>query len=481
MIKRHRHRRAAGTAAILLLALALLASACGEDEVEVTTTQAATTTTEASTTTSAPGMAISYRDALSGLLQGLLTSDEATAALGLTLVDQGRQVIPPGSEQRTGFLCPEGQAILDPLGSAYDPQVSVSFAPEGAEGRSAWLTESLLFEDAEQNAGDYATLVSAIDACAGIAPWQTPEAGEVRIEALDLPAMGDESYAYRILVNEGGATEGPSMEMKSMAIRLGPVLLEVSATMILNAPAPAAFGDGGVRAMAEAAFTKIAAGLADAGDITVEAADTEEIGYLAGLIQGLLATEEIGGGWEDQGRMVVPVGAQDEGFGADFLCPEGVALANPIGLALNELVYTHYRREGSPDLRESILWGHEAALTEAFTTGKAAVEACLDREPWDTPDMGALRMHRLDVPGLGAQSVAYYVGPGVPPGADPWLEMQVLSILVTGLDPMNDIAVVVNLVANTIHDPAGAPMEMLDHQELIRVAEAAIDRFAFDG
>ena len=90
----------------------------------------------------------------------------------------------------------------------------------------------------------------------------------------------------------------------------------------------------------------------------------------------------------------------------------------------------------SPDLRESLLWGHEAALTEAFATGKAAVEACFDREPWDTPDMGALRMHRLDVPGLGAQSVAYYVGPGVPPGADPWLEMQVLSILVTGLDPI---------------------------------------------
>ncbi len=236
-----------------------------------------------------------------------------------------------------------------------------------------------------------------------------------------------------------------------------------------------------MRALAEAAFAKIEEGLADAGEVTVEAADPEEIGYLAGLIQGLLTTEEIGSGWEDQGRMVVPVGAQEEGFGAGFLCPEGVALADPIGLALNELVFTHYRREGSPDLRESLLWGHEAALTEAFATGKAAVEACFDREPWDTPDMGALRMHRLDVPGLGAQSVAYYVGPGVPPGADPWLEMQVLSILVTGLDPMNDLAVVINLSATTIHDPAGAPVEMLDHQELIRVAEAAIDKFAFDG
>jgi len=482
MSTRHTRRGPAGVGTILLLTLALLAAACGEEAAEVTTTQAATTTTEASTTTtSAPGMAISYRDALSGLLQGLLTSDEATAALGLTLVDRGRQVIPPGSEQRTGFLCPAGQAILDPLGSAYDPQVSVSFAPEGAEGRSAWVTESLLFEEADQNAGDFATLVSAIDACAGIASWETPEAGEVRIEALDLPAMGDESYAYRILVNEGGGAGGPSMEMKSMTIRLGPVLLEVSATMILNAPAPAAFGDGGVLAMAAAAFAKIEEGLADAGEVTVEAADPEEIGYLAGLIQGLLTAEEIGGGWKDQGRVVVPVGAQDEAFGAALLCPEGVALANPIGLALNELVFTHYRREGSPDLRESLLWGHEAALTEAFATGKAAVEACFDREPWDTPDMGALRMHRLDVPGLGTQSVAYYVGPGAQPGADPWLEMQVLSVLVAGLDPANDNAVVVNLVVITIHDPAGAAVEMLDHQELIRIAEAAISKFTFDG
>lgn len=285
-----------------------------------------------------------------------------------------------------------------------------------------------------------------------------------------------------VLVNEGGGADGPSMEIKSMAIRLGPVLLEVSATMILNAPEPIAFGDGGVRALAEAAFARIEEGLAEAGEVTVEPADPEEIGYLAGLFQGLLTSEEIGNGWLDQGRMVIPAGAQQEGFGAELLCPEGVALADPIGLTLNELVFTHYRREGSPDLREGILWGHEAALAEAFAIGKAVVEACFDREPWEAADMGALRMHRLDVPGLGTQSVAYYVGPGVPPGADPWLEMQVLSILVTGLDPMNDLAVVVNLLVTTIHNnPPGTDIEMLDHEELVRIAEAAIDRFAFDG
>ena len=95
---------------------------------------------------------------------------------------------------------------------------------------------------------------------------------------------------------------------------------------------PTAVGDGGLRAMAEAAFAKIEEGLAEAGEVTVEAADPEEIGYLAGLIQGLLTAEEIGGGWEDQGRMVVPVRRPGRRLRrATFLCPEGVALADPIG------------------------------------------------------------------------------------------------------------------------------------------------------
>ena len=483
MSTRHTRRGPAGVGTILILTLALLAAACGEEAAEVTTTQAATTTTEASsTTTTAPGMAISYRDALSGLIQGLLTTDEVIATLGLNLVDRGRQVIPSGSQQRTGFLCPAGQAILDPLGSAYDPQVSVSFAPEGAEARSAWVTESLLFEEAEQNAGDFATLASAIDACAGIASWETPEAGEVRIERLDLPAAGDESYSYRVLFNEGGGEGAPSMEIKSIAIRLGPVLLEVSATMILNAPAPAAFGDGGLRSVARAAFAKIEEGLADAGEITVEAADPDEIGALTGLLAGLLTTEEIGNGWVDQGRAVVPSAAGGQGFGFDLFCPEGSAIAEPIGSGLDRMVLTTYRREGSPSVTESLLWGHRDQLARDFATGVAALEACFDRDPWEITDLGTVRMHRLDLPALGAQSVAYYVGPGTQPGEDPWLEWQILTILVTELDPSNDASVVITLDAATVHnDPSGQAVEMLDHEEIIRIAELAVDRFAFDG
>jgi hypothetical protein len=487
MTHRPNHRGAAGIGAILILTLALLSAACGTEEVAVTTTQAATTTTTATTaaattTTGAAATTISQIDLLSGMLQGLLTTDEVSAAIGPEpgLVDQGRQIIPAGSNQRTGFLCPAGQAILDPLGSAYDPQVSVSFAPEGETGRSAWVAESLLYEEAGQNATDFATLVSAIDACAGIDAWTTPDAGLVRIERLDFPAMGEESYAYRIAFNEGTG-QPPQMETKAIAIRVGVGLLEVSANMILDAPEPTAIGDGGLKNVAEAALAKIEDGLANSEPFTVEAADPETLMYYAGLLVGLLTTEEIGGGWGDQGRVIVPPSATGQGFSRDVLCPEGQAIYEPLGSGLDQQVFTTYSREGSPSVAEYLVWGHRDRLTQDFATSVAAVEACFDREPWETEDAGTLRMHALDLPSLGAQSIAYYVGPGTTPGTDPWVEWQIVSILVTNLDPTNDNSVVISIAVSTVHDPANAAVEMLDHEEIIRIAEAAIDRFEYDG
>jgi hypothetical protein len=486
MIHRPTRRGAAGVGTILLLTLALLSAACGTEDTEVTTTQApattTTATTAATTTSEAAGMTISQIDLLSGMLQGLLTTDEVAAAIGAEpgLVDQGRQLIPAGSNQRTGFLCPAGQAILDPLGSDYDPQVSVSFAHEGETGRSAWVAESLLYEEAGQNAADFATLVAAIDACAGIDAWTTPETGLVRIERLDFPAMGEESYAYRIAFNEG-TDQPPHMETKAIAIRVGVGLLEVSANMILDAPEPTAIGDGGLKNVAEAALAKIEDGLADSEPFTVEPADPETLMYYSGLLVGLLTTEEIGGGWGDQGRVIVPPSATGQGFSRDVLCPEGQAIYEPIGSGLDQQVFTTYSREGSPSVAEYLVWGHRDQLTQDFATSTTAEEACFDREPWETEDAGTLRMHALDLPSLGAQSIAYYVGPGTTPGTDPWVELQVVSILVTNLDPTNDISVVISIAVSTIHDPAGAAVEVLDHDEIVRIAEAAISKFQYDG
>jgi hypothetical protein len=426
-------------------------------------------------------MTITQIDLLSGMFQALLTADEVDAALGggLGLADWGRQVIPAGSSQRTGFLCPEGQAILDPLGSAYDPQVSVRFSPPGDAGFSAWVSQSLLYEPAEQNAADFATLMSAVEACVGAEPWETPEGGPYRIERLDVPAMGDASFAVRVTMGEGG--DEPWLEVRGIGILIGPALIEVSANAIHGAPDAIAISDGGLEAIARAALEKIEPGLAESADITVEPADVESINIVAGLLAGLLTTEEIGGGWADEGRMIVPTEAQGQGFDSGLVCPEGLAIGEPVGSALDRLVFTSYRREGSPVITESLMWGHEAALSEAFDTAATALGACFDREPWDTEEMGTLRMHALDLPSLGTRSIAYYVGPGTTPGSDPWAEFQILSILVTGLDPSNDLAVVINLEVLTVHDPVDVGVEMLDHEELARVAQAAVDRWEYDG
>ena len=292
--------------------------------------------------------------------------------------------------------------------------------------------------------------------------------------------MGDESYGFRISLNEdtGAATW---LEVKGIVVRIGPGVVEVTANMIHGAPEPFAIGDGGLRHIAEAALAKVEEGLADGEAFTVEAADPEEVLALTYRLAGLLTTEEIGGGWVDQGRMLVPPSEEGQGFAGDVLCPEGQAIDEPIGSGLDQQVFTSYRREGSPAVAEYLSGGSRDQLTQDFAIEVAALQACFDRDPWETEEAGTLRMHALDLPSLGTQSIAYYVGPGETPGADPWVELQVVSILVTDLDPGNDNSVVVSIAVSTVHDPAGEPAEILDHDELIRIAEAAVGKLAFPG
>jgi len=87
-------RRRPGVAGpTVILALAVLLAACGDDEGSTgttagTTTASAATTTVGSTTTAGAtttvpaGPAISQIELLSGMLQGLLTTEEVAAALG---------------------------------------------------------------------------------------------------------------------------------------------------------------------------------------------------------------------------------------------------------------------------------------------------------------------------------------------------------------------------------------------------------------
>jgi hypothetical protein len=37
------------------------------------------------------------------------------------------------------------------------------------------------------------------------------------------------------------------------------------------------------------------------------------------------------------------------------------------------------------------------------------------------------------------------------------------------------------VVATAVHEPAGTAVELLDHEELLRIAQAAVDRWEYDG
>jgi hypothetical protein len=58
--------------------------------------------------------------------------------------------------------------------------------------------------------------------------------------------------------------------------------------------------------------------------------------------------------------------------------------------------------------------------------------------------------------------------------------LQIVSILVTNLDPSNDNSVVISIAISTVQDPANAAVEVLDHDEIVRIAEAVIGRLEFD-
>lgn len=110
---------------VVLLVLGLSASAmigaCGSgDEAADTTVPATETPTSEVPTTEGMGSDV---ESLSYLIQGLLTTEQ----IGGGWIDQGRRIVPPGSDQLTGFLCQEGEAVVGALGGRLDPQVSTSY------------------------------------------------------------------------------------------------------------------------------------------------------------------------------------------------------------------------------------------------------------------------------------------------------------------------------------------------------------------
>jgi len=465
---------------IVIVTLTLVLAACGEPSADITTTPApATTTTQATTTTTTPTTTeatttteapttIPQIELISGLLQTLLTSDE----IGGGWVNTGHAIAIAASPENP-FLCPEGQAIADQVGSTFAPQVSTGFRL-GDDGPN--VSESLSAGERTQIEQDFATWVSALEACFGNVPWEIPELGTVQLERLDLPSLGTQSIAYSVAASRQWSTVNVLISADDSGMA-GVVTVQINTGGL---PAEQPDPEEEWARIAGAAVAKVEPGLAGTPTFVIEAADPEELLSLGFLIQGLLTTEEIGGGWVDQGRIVVPPSATGQELGGGVFCPEGQAIAEGIGPALDRQVFTSYRREGSARVTESLIPGHRDQLTQNFATWVSAVEACFDREPWDTPEAGILRMDRLDLPSLGAESIAYYLGPGADVGDDPWVEWQIMTILVTDLDPSNDNAVVINVEVTIIHDPPYQPAPTLENDELVRIAEVAVGRFLFD-
>lgn len=198
-------------------------------------------------------------------------------------------------------------------------------------------------------------------------------------------------------------------------------------------------------------------------------ANVEALSY---LIQGLLTTEQIGGGWMDQGRQVIPPGSNQL---SGFLCEEGEAVVAELGGRADPQVSTSFRRSGDVGLRvfESLMWGDRDEVVADFEALRAAVEGCAGAA-YPTTELGDLVLTVDEAPALGTAAFSFRFGPAEVGGANPSLSQQMTFVLLS--DPEQSVALVVSVGASSITDPAGAPVPELDAAEFSRIATAAVNR-----
>jgi hypothetical protein len=204
-------------------------------------------------------------------------------------------------------------------------------------------------------------------------------------------------------------------------------------------------------------------------DTTSMGSNVESLSY---LIQGLLTSEQIGGGWVDQGRQIVPPGSNQL---AGFLCEEGEAAVAELGGRLDPQVSTSFRRASDVGLSvfENLMWGDRQQLTDDVAAFTAAVEACAGTA-YATTDLGEVSLGMDPAPDLGTAAVSFHFGPATVPSDTPWLEQRVTTVLLS--DPSQPVALVVTVGALVIHDPSTAEPTVLEPAEYDRIVAAAIDR-----
>ena len=172
--------------------------------------------------------------------------------------------------------------------------------------------------------------------------------------------------------------------------------------------------------------------------------NVESLSY---LIQGLLTTEQIGGGWVDQGRTLIPAGSNQL---SGFLCPEGEKAVASLAGRLDPQVSTSFRRTNDLGLRvaETLMWGNREEVVAGFSSFVAALSAC--KGTYSTTELGEISLGVEEAPKLGTSAVAFRFGPVTPQSANPWLEQQMTAVLLS--DPSQPIALVVSVAAITVHD-----------------------------
>lgn len=232
-------RRTACTGLIVSAILSLLLAACAQEEVQVLTppagaTSQAPTTTEATTTTTAATTTVTEATTttFTPVAPNPLTLLITAADLGAGWVVEENEIPHPEPIPTSGVLCSDGQAIADALAPIYRDQLWAIFVPEGLDTSSSFVSEILLQEDPELSQSHFTTLVSALDACVDVDPSEMPNDpawGVGRIEPMSIPAMGDQSYAFRLTVSLPG--EEPWSETRQIGVRIGRFTIQVSAAV----------------------------------------------------------------------------------------------------------------------------------------------------------------------------------------------------------------------------------------------------------
>lgn len=197
--------------------------------------------------------------------------------------------------------------------------------------------------------------------------------------------------------------------------------------------------------------------------------NVESLSY---LIQGLINTDEIAGGWIDQGRQVIPPNSDQL---SGFLCEEGEAAVAALEGRLDPQVSTSFRRPDDLGLSvfETLMWGDREQLVEDFDVFVNAVKSC-DGKTYTTSELGQLTLTVDETPVLGTAGIAFHFGPPDSTVPTPWLEQWSTSVLLS--DPNESVALVVGVGASVIHDPPDSASTELDIDEYGRIVKAAVDR-----